>query len=109
MGMDTSMAYYIIQILKSAPFVVFSWGFHNPVAIPNGLRFSVDGYLHSGKVEVIYHEGADLFIVRLLNADGTTKREEKDVYLDCLVNVIDGMVERCDNYKQKVVETYYQQ
>ena len=102
------MAKYILQVLKSDPFLVLSWGFHCPVAIPNGLRFSVDGYLHSGKVEVIYDEGADLFIVRLLDADGTTKRKEKDVYLECLVNVIDGMVERCDNYKQKVVETYYQ-
>lgn len=102
------MAKYILQILRSDLFVVFSWGFHNPVAIENGLRFSVNGYLHTGKVEVVYDEGSDLFNVRLLYSNGTTKWEEKDVYLDCLVNVIDGLVERCQNYKQKVVETYYQ-
>ena len=50
----------------------------------------------------------DLFKVRLLNPDGSTKIEEDGVYLDGLVDVIDGMVERCENYKQKVVESYYQ-
>ena len=53
----------------------------------------VNGYLHQGTVEVLYNEGADLFIVNTLNNDGTIKHQETDVYLDCLVNVIDSMVE----------------
>ena len=84
---------YILQILRTQPIVVFSWGFHNACAIPNGLKFSVDGYLHQGVVEVIYNEGADLFVVNTLNGDGTIKQQVNGVYLDCLVNVIDGMVE----------------
>ena len=87
------MAKYILQILRTQPIVVFSWGFHNAYPICNGLRFSVNGYLHQGKVEVIYCEGVDLFKVNLLNADGCIKQQESDVYLDCLVNVIDRMVE----------------
>ena len=87
------MAKYILQILRTQPIVVFSWGFHGDYAISNGLRFSVNGYLHQGDVEVIYNEGADLFVVNTLNADGTIKQQEEDVYLDCLVNVIDSMVE----------------
>ena len=102
------MAQYIIEIFKHYLSIVWSWGFHNPVAIENGLRFSVQGFLHTGKVEVLYDEGYDLFKVRLLNPDGSTKIEEDGVYLDGLVDVIDGMVERCENYKQKVVESYYQ-
>ena len=84
---------YILNILRSQPIVVFSWGFHNAQALPNGLRFAVNGYLHQGEVEVIYCEGVDLFKVNILNADGCIKQQESDVYLDCLVNVIDGMVE----------------
>lgn len=87
------MAKYILQILRTQPIVVFSWGFHNAHALPNGLRFSVDGYLHQGAVEVVYCEGADLFKVNTLNPDGSIKQQETDVYLDCLVRVIDGMVE----------------
>ena len=73
--------------------VVFSWGFHGAYAISNGLRFSVNGYLHQGEVEVVYCEGVDLFKVNTLNSDGSIKQQETDVYLDCLVRVIDGMVE----------------
>ena len=86
------MANYILRILRSRLVVVFSWGFHSPVAVDGGLRFLVDGYLHQGWVEVIYDEGIDLFRVRTLK-NGAVKEEVADVYLDCLVDVIDRMVE----------------
>ena len=100
------MAKYIMSILRSQTMIVLSWGFHNPVAINNGLRFKVQGYLHTGWVQVIYNEGRDLFEVRTINKDGSVKQEVEDVYFDCLVDVIDGMVERCKNYSEKVKETY---
>ena len=86
------MARYILSILRSQLIIVFSWGFHSPVAVDNGLRFLVDGRLHRGWVEVLYDEGADLFRVRTLKG-GQVCCEVADVYLDCLVRVIDGMVE----------------
>ena len=97
------MAEYIMTILRSQFVVVFSWGFHHPVALPNnkGLRFQVQGFKYQGGVEVIYHEGRDLFKVLLSN--GTCV---EDVYLDNLVAVIDGLGERVDNYKKRV-ETEY--
>ena len=73
--------------------IVFSWGFHDAYPIYNGIRFKVNGYLHQGFVDVVYNEGADLFVVNTLNEDGSIKQQESDVYLDCLVNVIDKMVE----------------
>lgn len=100
------VAKYILQILRSQPIMVFSWGFHRAYPISNGLRFSVNGYLHQGEVEVVYNEGADLFDVKTFNDDGTIKQQETDVYLDCLVRVIDGLVERVDNYKEKVLTEY---
>ena len=100
------MALYIISIFKNHPSIVLSWGFHNPLAIENGIRFNVQGYLFTGKVEVLYNEGYDLFTIRLLNADGSVKREETGVYLDCLVDVIDGMIERCENYAERVKNDY---
>ena len=87
------MAKYILSIFRTQPMIVFSWGFHDAYPIYNGLRFKVNGYLHQGDVEVLYDEGADLFVVSILNDDGTIKQQETDIYLDCLVNVIDRLVE----------------
>ena len=100
------MAEYILSVLKSQIFVLLSWGFHRPVRIENGLRFQVQGFLHKGTVEVVYVEGADLFVVIILNADGSVKQMEGEVYIDSLVNVIDGMVERTPNYKERVEQEY---
>ena len=98
-----TMAEYIMTILRRQLMVVFSWGFHNPIALPDnrGLRFQVKGFRHQGSVEVIYNESSDLFEVSLNNG---TKVE--DVYIDSLVNVIDGLVERCENYDTRVREFY---
>lgn len=97
------MAEYIMTILRSQLVVVFSWGFHHPMALPNdkGLRFHVNGFLYKGKVDVTYNAGRDLFEVSL--SDGTCV---EDVYLDSLVSVIDGLVERVDNYEERVNAEY---
>lgn len=97
------MAEYILQILRSQLMVVFSWGFHRPTALPDnrGLAFQVEGFKYTGTVKVIYNEGTDLFELHL--EDGRT---EEGVYLDQLVNVIDGMVERCDNYDKRISDAY---
>lgn len=86
--------------------VMLSWGFNSAYAIENGLAFYVNGYIHKGLVEVVYDEGGDTFIVRTINGDGSIKKQENDVYLDCLVKVIDGMVERCPDYAERVKKDY---
>ena len=97
------MAEYILTILRSQLMIVFSWGFHHPMALPDnkGLRFHVNGFKYSGHVDVIYNEGRDLFEVLLSN--GTCV---EDVYLNNLVAVSDGLVERCDNYEKKIKREY---
>lgn len=96
------MADYIMQILQTQLMVVLSWGFNNPIALTGnrGLKFDVNGFLYQGTVEVIYNEGSDLFdvIIGMMRIEG--------VYFDQLVDVIDGEVERVENYKDKVKQTY---
>ena len=100
------LAVYILRILRTELMVMFSWGFHNAFVIENGLGFYVNGYLHQGRVEVVYNEGWDLFIVRTINADGSVKEQQDGVYADGLVSVIDSMVERCPNYAERVRKDY---
>ncbi|MBO5894099.1 MAG: hypothetical protein J6Q31_07550 [Alistipes sp.] len=97
------MAEYILQILRRRLMVVFSWGFHRPTALPDnrGLVFKVDGFKYKGMVKVIYNVGADLFEIHL--DDGSI---EEDVYADQLVDIIDSMVERCDDYDKRILATY---
>ena len=97
------MAEYILQILRSQLMVVFSWGFSNPKRLPEdqGLAFQVEGFKYQGEVKVIYNDVLDLFEVYLDNG-----QVEDMVYADCLVNVIDGLVERTADYKSRV-ETEY--
>ena len=99
-----TMAEYIMTILRSQLMVVFSWGFNRPVALPNnrGLKFQVHGFVYKGEVEITYNEGRDLFDVALTKMG----KKVEDVYIDNLVNVIDGLVERCENYDKKVREFY---
>ena len=92
------MASYILSVLRTDLMVVFSWGFHSPKAIEDGLRFSVNGFLHRGLVEVVYQEGEDLFLVRIINADGTVKEEVDGIYVDGLIDYIDRKVERTPEF-----------
>lgn len=100
------IAKYIISILRSQAGIVLSWGFHNAVALRNGLGFLVQGFLFSGIVKVLYDEGSDTFTVRLEKRDGTLFKERQGVYFDELVDVIDGLVERCPNYEKRVRQEY---
>lgn len=85
--------------------VVWSWGFHQPIAIDNGLRFKVQGFKFKGIVEVVYNEGWDLFDVSFIKANKVIETIE-GVYLDTLVDTIDLYVEKTADYEQRVKETY---
>ena len=97
------MAEYIMAILRSQLMVVFSWGFNSPKRLPDdkGIRFNVEGFKYQGSVEVVYNDGSDLFEIRLGN--GTTV---EDVYLDSLVTTIDNLVEKTENYRERIHQEY---
>lgn len=103
------MAKYILSILKAQIVVVLSWGLHNAVAIENGLQFNVQGFIFSGRVQVVYDEGSDTFVVKLLKTNGGIMEEHTDVYIDDLVEVIDRAVEKQgsdEDYFAKVEAMY---
>ena len=100
------IARYILSILRSQLIIIYSWGFHNPVALKDGLQFRVNGYKYKGTIQVRYDEGSDLFSVILLDPAGKEKKREDGIYLDCLVNVIDGMVERTYDYTHRIKKQY---
>ena len=98
------IAKYILQILRTKPMVVLSWGFHNPRRLSDGrgLSFMVNGFKYQGCVEVIYNIDMDLFDV-VLTKNGI-KIEE--VYIDNLIEVIDNLVEKTSDYRHRVQQEY---
>lgn len=98
------MAEYILSILRSQLVIMWSWGFNSPTRLSDnrGLAFKVQGFKYKGWVEVIYEEGLDTFTVVLKQ----TGHSVEDVYFDELVSVIDNLVERTDNYEERVNEEY---
>ncbi len=100
------MAEYILSILRTQVLVVMSWGAHNFHALRNGLAFCVEGFLFTGIVKVEYDAASDTFTVKCENKDGSLWKQRQCVYFDELVDVIDELVERCSDYKNRVRQEY---
>lgn len=94
-----------MSILKTQLMVMFSWGFHQPVAIENGLQFKVQGFKFRGIVEVVYNEGRDLFDVRFIKS-GKVVNTIEGVFFDMLVDTIDDYVEKTSDYEKRVAAEY---
>ena len=99
------MAKYILSIFKTQLMVVYSWGFHKPMALENGLRFKVNGFKFHGYVDVVYNEANDLFDVSFAKRNNVVKSID-GVYFDTLIDTIDDFVERTQDYDKRVAKEY---
>ena len=102
------MALYILSIFRTNPFVVMSWGI-NPASIEVvdlGVKFHVQGFKHKGFVQVVLNEGEDLFEVTLISEEGETLRTIEHIFVDNLICVIDSVVEKCENYQERISQEY---
>ena len=94
-----------MSILKTQLMVVWSWGFHQPVAIENGLQFKVQGFKFRGVVSIVYNEGSDLFDLSFIKA-GKVVKSIDGVFFDMLVDTIDDYVEKTSDYEKRVAAEY---
>ncbi len=103
---DKEMAMYIMKVLSMRKITLMSWGFIYPKVITDGLQFNVNGFKHSGFVQVIYQHGLDLFKICLLSPKMEVVKELTEIYFDELVSVIDEHVEMVENYEERVKLAY---
>ena len=102
------IAGYILSIFRTNPFVVMSWGI-NPASITIvevGVKFHVQGFIHTGFVQVVLNEGEDLFEVTLISEEGETLKTIEHIFVDNLICVIDEVVEKCENYQERISQEY---
>ena len=86
---DLKLAGYIWSILKTQPIIVMSWGVDMDTIKPveGGLEFHVQGFKHTGMVQIILDEGKDLFEIHLIpDSEGERKIIEDD-YLSKITTV----------------------
>ena len=105
---NKEMANYIFSIFRTNPFVVMSWGI-NPASITIvdvGVKFHVQGFIHTGYVQVVLNEGEDLFEVTLISEEGETLKTIEHIFVDNLICVIDDAVEKCENYQERISQEY---
>ena len=105
---NVRLARYIWTILKSQPIILMSWGIDPKTVktIELGLEFHVQGFKHRGLVRVTLNEGLDLFEVSLIDENDKIVNTIESVFCDNLVAVIDGAVEKTDNYEKSICEKY---
>ncbi|MEI7677181.1 MAG: hypothetical protein WCJ03_10400 [Bacteroidales bacterium] len=103
---DYDMSKYIYRILLTQPTILMSWGFHSPIVIKQGLKFSVNGFILKGQVQIIYNEGSDLFDLTFFTEVNEVRNTLTGVYIDELVDTIDRHVERVNNYNARVNQEY---
>ena len=103
---NQEIANYIWQILKTRMQIIMSWGIDPSRArvINCGMEIHVQGFLHTGFLQITLNEGTDLFEITLLSESRETMKFIDGIYLDCLIDTIDRVVEKCENYEQRVSE-----
>ena len=92
----------INELLNSRLNVVFSWGTHNKRAIPDGVRFDVQGFKYTGEVKITFD-----YARSHANKKSTFKVQIGDdvstgITAEELINFIDERVELVDNYEEAV-------
>ena len=75
-------------------------------AIEGEMKFHVQGFKHTGMVQIILDEGKDLFEIHLIPDSEGERKIIEDVYFDMLVSVIDENVEKTDDYEKRISDTY---
>ena len=105
---DIELGKYILSMLSMRMDVVGSWGLDPETLRPLkcGIEFHVQGFKHTGKVQVRLNEGEDLFEVSLISDSGETVITMQSVYLDELISTIDDAVEKVDDYEKRVATEY---
>ena len=103
---NLELAMYIWRILKTQMTIIMSWGLDPSKArvIDNGMEIHVQGFLHTGFVQITLNEGTDLFEIKLLSEQRELVKFIDGIYLDCLINTLDENIEKCENYEQRISE-----
>lgn len=100
----------ILNILLLDPRLPMSWGMSNPKPIYSesleapGLQIHVQGYKYIGDFQIFLIDSRNSFTLRWGNEGSENLRE--DVLLPDLANTIDEIVEKTEDYEERIAKDY---
>ena len=100
------IASYILSIFRTNPFVVMSWGIASITIVEVGVKFHVQGFIHTGYVQVVLNDGEDLFEVTLISEKGEILKTIEHIFVDNLISILDSEIEKCENYEERISQEY---
>ena len=106
---NLELAKYIWSVLRMEIAIFMSWGVEpkSMKVIEKGLEFHCQGFKHTGKVQIVLDEGKDLFEIHLISENGEKVKTIEDVFIDKLISVVDENIEKTEDYKKRISETYH--
>ena len=95
---DTAMyeSKIIYHHLRTNLLIQWTWGFHSPKSLCNGLQFSVRGLAFQGMIRIRLNSGNNLCVLIFFNEHGEQVRKMWDIALDSLISVLDRNIDGVD-------------
>ena len=93
---DTDMlgeAKVIYHHLRTNILIQWSWGFHSPKTIADGLKFCARGLALQGEVRIRYDRLNNRYVVMFFNERGEQVRKVWNVRLESLISVLDRNID----------------
>ena len=97
----------ILRLLQKDLSVFFSWGAYDFETLPpNGLKFTVNGFLYKGGVSVMYDKEKSLQAKEFVFAVKIGSNIYKNIRASELADFIDKKIEYSENYEQMLQQEY---
>ena len=97
----------IMQLLQKDLSVFFSWGAYDFETLPpNGLKFTVNGFLYKGGVFVMYNKEKSLQAKEFVFAVKIGNSIYNNIRASELADFIDKKIEYSENYEQMLQQEY---
>lgn len=97
--MENTLAKTILsQIQVQDKFALMAWGFKNPVALKNGIQFSISTPLYPKGVKLIVTLNSmdtyDIEVIRIHGLEVKILETSQGIYADMLIESIDELIEK---------------
>ena len=98
----------IYRHLSTNLLIQWSWGFHSPKAIVNGLKFRVRGLAFQGEITIRFDHSNNNYVVVFYTESGEHVRKVTNVRWDELIDMLDKNIDGADggfwsNFKKRYV------
>ena len=86
----------IYHHLRTNLLIQWTWGFHSPQSLHNGLQFCVKGLAFEGMIRIRLNRGDSRCVLLFLNERGEQVRKVWNVPLEELIDLLDRNIDGVD-------------